>query len=555
MRRFTLTFRFIAALAFVVLLLSLSGGHVAAWAGDGGDEAGIEPQPMLPAGEITTDTPTGSSIARATAIGKGVYIQHPDIDDGEFVYAGTILGTVDGQPAKFYCIDIHHFLAFNQDYRDDGNTPAEITYILNNYYPYATSSGALSDEKQEATAVQLAIWHFSDGIDLGDLGPHFRYSKSGTDYDATPIKNRAQAIVDDATANAGTTTPVQTLEIQFTSQDETTATFIVVARDEAGNGVSGITVHLSATNGTLSATTATTGSDGQTEAITITRGRLGESWACDATIVAEATVTIPQGTRYVHVNYPDGKQKLVLATPTCGTRHTERQIGWWDFGDAPEGELGGINYSYPTTSQNDGARHCIIPGVYLGSAVDVDNDGHPTGDADGDDNDDAYSADYDHYPPNDEDGVVFPSNGLIRGQENCIDVTASVDGYLNAWIDFNGDGDWNDANEHVLADQPLSAGTNHICFSVPSDATTEKRVYARFRFSQNNPIGQLSYSGYWCNGEVEDYWVAVGTPTAVTLSSLSASARPAQPWGAAAVVVMGIALVGGLGRMMKSRRR
>ncbi len=42
----------------------------------------------------------------------------------------------------------------------------------------------------------------------------------------------------------------------------------------------------------------------------------------------------------------------------------------------------------------------------------------------------------------DEDGVVFPP--LTRGLTASISVTIVGIGYLNAWIDWNGDGDFND---------------------------------------------------------------------------------------------------------------
>lgn len=51
----------------------------------------------------------------------------------------------------------------------------------------------------------------------------------------------------------------------------------------------------------------------------------------------------------------------------------------YDFGDAPDNP-------YPTLLSNDGARHKIYSGIYLGSSIDVENDGQPNNDALGDDN-------------------------------------------------------------------------------------------------------------------------------------------------------------------------
>lgn len=46
----------------------------------------------------------------------------------------------------------------------------------------------------------------------------------------------------------------------------------------------------------------------------------------------------------------------------------------------------------------------------------------------------------------DEDGVVFASP-LNPGQPFILEVTASMPGNLDAWIDFNGNGNWDDPDE------------------------------------------------------------------------------------------------------------
>ncbi|NOZ28152.1 MAG: Cys-Gln thioester bond-forming surface protein [Chloroflexi bacterium] len=517
------------AVVFAAVLLSLLITYpVAASAGDGTEKGDVQigTPPLIGEGSIS-----GGSIAIVTGTGDGVSVTHPQINGGNSVFAGTLVGTVDGNAASFYCIDVNHRLATNQNYTDDGPTPSKITYILNHYYPhvaYGTRGDELSTKGKEAAAVQVAIWHFSDGIDVTKTQPK-------------EIRNRALAIVADANANAGTTTPVDTLEIQITGQDDTTVQFIVIARDHNGNGVAGVQINLSVTGGTLSASTATTGSNGATGTITVTRNSNG----FQATITATANVIIPQGTRYIHVSAPNDKQKLVLATPTQGARVATSQVSWErDFGDAPTGYLPelGMTYHYPTLFSDDGARHFIVPGVYMGNSVDSESDGQPHGDAVGDDLNGA----------NDEDGVTLPA-ALTPGQQNCIDVSVSVDGYLNAWFDFNGDGDWDDSGERVFFDQAVTAGTNNLCFPVPSGAAS-KRIYARFRFTQDNPNGALTYTGLWNNGEVEDYWVSGGIPTAVTLASLSASAQSPGAPGAMALVTIGLVLAGGVAGMRRRRQ-
>lgn len=165
-----------------------------------------------------------------------------------------------------------------------------------------------------------------------------------------------------------------------------------------------------------------------------------------------------------------------------------RQI---DFGDAPQ--------SYPTLLGNNGARHVIVPGYHLGERIDAEPDGQPSSDALGDDNNPSGA--------DDEDGVRF-LGPLIPGQSAAIQVTASAQGVLNAWVDFNINGSWADDLEHVLIDVGIPAGTTTLSFFVPSSAIP-RATYARFRFSRD---GKISFDGPAPEGEVEDYRVEQGRP-------------------------------------------
>jgi hypothetical protein len=161
----------------------------------------------------------------------------------------------------------------------------------------------------------------------------------------------------------------------------------------------------------------------------------------------------------------------------------------YDFGDAP--------VPYPTLYADNGAQHQIVQRVYLGATVDGETDGQPSASALGDDG----------TPPppsvDDEDGVILGS--LVVGRSAVVTVTASADGYLDAWVDFDCNGDWADPSEHVLITAPVTTGVNSLAFPVPATATHGKQTYARFRFrTENTP---LSYDGLADDGEVEDYMV------------------------------------------------
>lgn len=174
----------------------------------------------------------------------------------------------------------------------------------------------------------------------------------------------------------------------------------------------------------------------------------------------------------------------------------------YDFGDAPSAK-------YPTSLEDDGARHAFVAGSFLGSSVDAETNACVGGSASGDDLDNN----------DDEDGVTFTS-GLLPGHATTVDVTASTTGVLNAWVDFNGDGDWADANEHVFVNTLISAGVNALQFNVPA-SMIERETYARFRFSSS---ANLLPTGEAADGEVEDYEVE-RTPTLATISDFDAFER------------------------------
>jgi hypothetical protein len=55
-----------------------------------------------------------------------------------------------------------------------------------------------------------------------------------------------------------------------------------------------------------------------------------------------------------------------------------------------------------------------------------------------------------------------------------------VPGFLSAWIDFNGNGSWADANEQILTVAPMNSGLNSLGVSVPAGLAPGQRM-ARFR--------------------------------------------------------------------------
>lgn len=268
-------------------------------------------------------------------------------------WGGSFNGRMNNQVTKFFCIDIRNPLVLNQNnppqYIDNGFTPSEITYILMNYYPYRSYpySGSINPISKEAAAVQMAVWHFSDGVDVSTLTGN------------NDIKNRALQIISDANANAAGFVPVKTLIIIPENQNlisGETAKFRVRVFDERAKPVANKQIRLSVNAGTLSTVVTTTGPNGITPDIELRPGN-----ATNITVTAQADVIIPQGTRFVHATLPDRYQKLVLATPVSAQRSAMCDFYWTSQVDLSltkivdnENPQNGDNITFTVTASNAG---------------------------------------------------------------------------------------------------------------------------------------------------------------------------------------------------------
>jgi gliding motility-associated-like protein len=161
------------------------------------------------------------------------------------------------------------------------------------------------------------------------------------------------------------------------------------------------------------------------------------------------------------------------------------QLATSDFGDAP------LSYG--------SADHVVTGNNYLGSvAPDKEPVNQPSPEADADD----------LTGIDDEDGVIFPE--MFPGARVTIQVKITGLAYLNAWVDWNGDGDFNDNSERIASNSLRSTGTASLSVTVPSNAVTSKPTFARFRFgpnSTNKPTYGITGSATF--GEVEDYLIKI----------------------------------------------
>ena len=253
----------------------------------------------------TSFSQSGLSDAIVTGTGDGheVTFDNPYGSGTRTVQAKIFLGTVDGNTTRFYCVDITRTISFPDScHHDSAISSSQIVYILNNYYPYNPNPvGELSDLGKEIAATQVALWHYSDGVDASSVTNN-------------QIRNRALAIIADADANAGSSTTVTTLEILPSVDPDA---FYLRTKDQNNDPIAISGIQLSISQGSLSSNSVnTTLPTGESPDVTV-------SGTASGTIYAEANAVIPQGITYTC----PGSQRLVLALPTIGTLRVEEDWG------------------------------------------------------------------------------------------------------------------------------------------------------------------------------------------------------------------------------------
>lgn len=200
-----------------------------------------------------------------------------------------------------------------------------------------------------------------------------------------------------------------------------------------------------------------------------------------------------------------------------------------DYGDAPQGLDLSNGYdaaTYPVTTANDGARHTVIAGVCLGTAVPANCSNHidtevapaPHINATTDGLDDGVQIN-----PNDSviglsNQAIIYTNRFINGTDVNVDnevvITASAVGFINIWLDINQDGDWNDTvngQSELVATSAVIQGDNSITFTIPS-SSVHGPSYLRVRYA-SNAADIATVTGLATDGEVEDYLVNIAAPS------------------------------------------
>lgn len=195
-----------------------------------------------------------------------------------------------------------------------------------------------------------------------------------------------------------------------------------------------------------------------------------------------------------------------------------------DHGDSPI-SYGEASHGIDVTKDLDEGTYDRY--VYLGAAVDPDSAYAATADAAGDDNNPTGGLGV-----NDEDGVTFPVMRAGETAEILVQATiadqefSSARPYLNAWIDWNADGDFLDEDESIAINTTVNeSGMVSIIVEVPVDAVTDQPTFSRFRFGSpvGGPAGSADY------GEVEDHLVQIQISYADWASGVAWDGADADP--------------------------
>lgn len=197
---------------------------------------------------------------------------------------------------------------------------------------------------------------------------------------------------------------------------------------------------------------------------------------------------------------------------------------WGDAGEAfkPKLDFGDAPASYDAFAE-DSAVHDLDTALYLGTKVDVEwsSRGH------------AIYADADNYDDGMLGGAILnPTSGNFLAQVKFYNNTGST-ATICAWIDFNKNGTF-DASEGIAVTSLPSSSSSQTAYlswsGIVSPLTNGSYTYIRLRITSTaNSMTTSDATGYFNNGEVEDYWLPVVTsPLATELISFTAARKESR---------------------------
>ncbi|MCK4368823.1 MAG: VWA domain-containing protein [Dehalococcoidales bacterium] len=251
-----------------------------------------------------------------------------------------------------------------------------------------------------------------------------------------------------------------------------------------------------------------------------------------------STVGATPGTTWLRITLT--RSPLSVAAPWDGTMAGYAEMTPFTYGETEDWEIeiikGDLEYGdapdpgYPSTLASDGARHDYTRTEFLGDDKDGESD--------------ANQPDLDLL----DDGLLTTTitAGLANQQVQfkiTDDSQPSTDLVINILIDLNCDGDWNDAGEHVVQNQPIATTVAaQTFFSSPFSTVgaTPGATWLRITLTRSD-LGGLPWDGTMTGhaamipfeyGETEDWLIDIASPPEVIPPWLTVNkwVTPAEIW-------------------------
>lgn len=195
--------------------------------------------------------------------------------------------------------------------------------------------------------------------------------------------------------------------------------------------------------------------------------------------------------------------------------------GSTDFGDAPDGgNLGlgkkGKKGAFPSKAATPGPRHTSIGSFFLGRSVDGESDSHQVNRDLFDDGAEATLS------PCGASTLEVALNGTALPAATK---TSAHTAYVNAWFDWNGDGDWSDSSDacrpewaiqNLPVDMSALAAEGMALLPISFTAGTRTRdIWYRVTLTLDQPVTDSTSKGPpapYVQGETEDYYIGTARP-------------------------------------------
>ena len=235
----------------------------------------------------------------------------------------------------------------------------------------------------------------------------------------------------------------------------------------------------------------------------------GSSYGGSATFASGSTEIPVDGEIANNLTNPTGSQDYTVRIFNSSGCFVDRAVTLSDTSCGPEFDYS--DYSSGIRPCPDEPCHTVTSDLYLGMSVSADAS-PPTGTtADGDD----------------DDGVSIGAKmRFTPGNTVNIPVTiynnTSMPAYLRMWIDWNADGDFEDAGEQIEDNTYPSIGAEDIVFitaTIPLNASQTSSLALRARLSTDDINSSTPCGNGTCaaDGEIEDYLINISCPSPICL--------------------------------------